>query len=100
VAREQKAIYLVIGGLSSEVQQQARALGKLQRQLEQGESILVEELGMFERTIGMLDKESKTIEAEIVAKVNAEFQAQKARQAEQGNIANDRTSNFETVSSK
>jgi len=31
----------------------------------------------------MLDKESKTIQAEIVAKVQAEFQAQQARQAEQ-----------------
>jgi len=76
-------MYLDIGRLSSEGQQLARVLGKLQRRLEQGESILVDELNMFERTIDMLDKESKTIEAEIVAKVQAEFQAQQARQAEQ-----------------
>jgi len=38
---------------------------------------------MFERTIDMLDQESKTIQAEIVAKVQVEFQAQQARQAEQ-----------------
>ena len=43
MAREQKSMYLDIGRLSSEGQQQARALGKLQRRLEQGESILVEE---------------------------------------------------------
>jgi len=76
-------MYLDIGLLSREGQQQARALGKLQHRLEQGESILVEELNMFERTIDMLDQESKTIQAEIVAKVQAEFQAQQARQAEQ-----------------
>jgi len=83
MAREQKSMYLDIGRLSSEGQQQARALGKLQRRLEQGESILVDELNMFERTIDMLDQESKNIQAEIVAKVQAEFQAQQARQAEQ-----------------
>jgi len=83
MAREQKSMYLDIGRLSSEGQQQARALGQLQRRLEQRESILVEELNMFERTIYMLDKESRTIQAEIVAKVQAEFQAQQARQAEQ-----------------
>jgi len=38
---------------------------------------------MFERTIDMLDQESKTIQAEIVANVQVEFQAQQARQAEQ-----------------
>jgi len=83
MAREQKSMYLDIGQLSCEGQQQARALGKLQRRLGQGESILVEELNMFERTIDMLDQESKTIQAEIVAKVQAEFQAQQARQAQQ-----------------
>jgi len=31
----------------------------------------------------MLDKESKNIQAEIVARVQAAFQAQQARQAEQ-----------------
>ena len=76
-------MYLDIGRLSSKGQKQARVLGKLQRWLEQGESILVEELDMFERTIGMKDKESKNIQAEIVAKVEAEFQAQQVRQAEQ-----------------
>jgi len=83
IAREQKSMYLDIRRLCSEGQQQARALGKLQHRLEQGESILVGELNMFERTIDMLDQESKTIQAEIVAKVQAEFQAQQARQAEQ-----------------
>jgi len=34
MAREQKSMYLDIGQLSSEGQQQARALGKLQRRLE------------------------------------------------------------------
>ena len=38
---------------------------------------------MFSRTIVMLDQESKTIQAEMVAKVQVEFQAQQARQAEQ-----------------
>jgi len=38
---------------------------------------------MFEKTIDMLDQESKTIQAEIVAKVQIEFQAQQAHQAEQ-----------------
>jgi len=83
MAREQKSMYLDIGRLSSEGQQQARALGKLQRRLELGESIVVDELNLFERTIEMLDQESRTIQAEIVAKVQAEFQAQQARQAEQ-----------------
>jgi len=83
LAREQKSMYLDIGRLSSEGQQQARALGKLQRRLELGESIVVEELNMFERTIDMLDQESRTIQAEIVAKVQSEFQAQQARHAEQ-----------------
>jgi len=83
MAREQKSMYLDIGQLSSEGQQLARALGKLQRWLEQGESILVKKLNMFTRTIDMLDQESKTIQAEIVAKVQVEFQAQQARQAEQ-----------------
>jgi len=62
-------MYLDIGRLSSEGQQQARALGKLQRQLQQGKCILVEELDMFEKTLGMLDQESKIIQAEIGAKV-------------------------------
>jgi len=75
-------MYLDIGRLSSKGQQQARALGKLQRRLELGESILVDELNMFERTIDMLDQESRTIQAEIVAKVQAEFQAQQACQTE------------------
>jgi len=83
MAREQRSMYLDIRRLSSEGQQQARALGKLQRRLEQGESILVGKLEMFERTIDVLDQESKTIQAEIVAKVQAEFQAQQARQAEE-----------------
>jgi len=83
MTRKQKSMYLDIGRLSSEGQQQARTLGKLQRRLEQGESILVEELDMFERTIGMLDKESKTIQAEIADKFQGEFQSQQARQAEQ-----------------
>jgi len=51
--------------------------------LELGESILVEELNMFEKTIDMLDQESKAIQAGIVAKVQIEFQAQQARQVEQ-----------------
>jgi len=38
---------------------------------------------MFEKTIGMLGQEFKTIQAEIMAKVQVEFQAQQARQAEQ-----------------
>ena len=83
MAREHKSMYLDIGRLSSEGQQQARTLGKLQRMLELGESILVDELNLFERTIEMLDQESRTIQAEIVAKVQAEFQAQQARQTEQ-----------------
>jgi len=83
MAREQKSMYLYIGRLQSEGQQQARALGKLQRRLELGESILVDELNMFERTIDMLDQESRSIQAEMVAKVKAEFQAQQARQTEQ-----------------
>ena len=74
---------LDIGQLSREGQQQARALGKLQHRLELGESILVEELSMFKKTINMLDQESKTIQAQIVAKVQVEFQAQQARQADQ-----------------
>ena len=41
-------MYLDIGRLSIQGQQQARDLGKLQRRSEQGESILVEELNMFE----------------------------------------------------
>jgi len=83
MAREQNSIYLDIGRLSREGQQQARALGKLQQRLELGESILVEELNMFEKTIDMLDQESNTIQAEMVAKVKIKFQAQQARQAEQ-----------------
>ena len=83
IAREQNSMYLDIGRLSREGQQQVRGLGKLQHRLELGESILVEELNMFERTIDMLDQESKTIQAEIVANVQVEFQAQQARQAEQ-----------------
>jgi len=47
------------------------------------ESILVEELDMFKRTIGMLDQETKDIQAEIVARVQAEFQSQQAGQEEQ-----------------
>jgi len=83
MAREQNSMYLDIGQLSRKGHHQARALGKLQHRLELGESILVEELNIFERTIDMLDQESKTIQAEIVAKVQVEFQAQQARQAEQ-----------------
>ena len=82
IAREQRSMFLDIGRLSREGQQQARALGKLQHRLELGESILVEELNMFERTINMFNQESRTIQAEIVAKVQVEFQAQQARQAE------------------
>jgi len=48
-------MYLDIGRLSREGQKQARALGKLQHRLELCESILVEELNMFEKTIDMLD---------------------------------------------
>jgi len=76
MAREQNSMYLDIGRLSREGKQQARALGKLQHRLELGESILVEELNMFERTIDMLDQESKNIQVEIMAKVQVEFQAQ------------------------
>jgi len=83
MAREQNSMYLDIGRLSREGQQQARALGNLQHRLELGESILVEELNMFAKTIDILDQECKTIQAEIVAKVQVEFQAQQARQAEQ-----------------
>jgi len=83
MAREQKSMYLDIGRLSSEGQQQARALGKLQRRLELGKSILVDEVNLFEKTIDMLDQESRTIPAEIMTKVEVEFQAQQARQTEQ-----------------
>jgi len=83
MAKTQNSMYQDIGRLSTQGQQQGRALGKLQHRLEQGESILVEELDMFERTISMLDQESKNIEAEIVAKVQAEFQAQQAPKVEQ-----------------
>jgi len=38
---------------------------------------------MFRQTLEFLDQESKDIQAEIVAKVEAEFQAQQARQQEQ-----------------
>jgi len=54
----------------------------LQLRLEQGESLLVTELDMFKRTIWMLDQEFKDIEAEIVARVQVEFQTQQARQEE------------------
>jgi len=83
LAREQKSMYLDLGRLSSEGQQQARALGKLHPRLELGESILVDQLKLFERSIDVLDQESRTIQAEIVAKVQAEFQAQQTRQTEQ-----------------
>ena len=83
MAREQKSMYLDIGRLSSEGQQEARALGKLQRRLELGQSILVDELNLLARIIEKLDQESRTIQAEIVAKVEVEFQAKQARQAEQ-----------------
>jgi len=83
MAKNQNSMYLDIARLSVQGQQQARELGKLQRHLEQGESILVQELNIFERTIGMLDQESKNIQAEFVARVQAEFQTQQARQAEQ-----------------
>jgi len=76
-------MYLDIGRLSSEGQQEARALGKLQRRLELGQSILVDELNLLARIIEKLDQESRTIQAEIVAKVEVEFQAKQARQAEQ-----------------
>jgi len=83
MAKNQNCMYLDIGCLWIQGQQQARELGKLQRRLEQGESLLVEELDIFQRTIGMLDQEYKSIQAEIVARVQAEFQTQQACQAEQ-----------------
>jgi len=75
-------MYLDIGWLSTQGQQQGRELGKLQRQLEQGESLLVEELDTFERALAILDQESKEIPAEIVGRVQA-FQAQQTHQEEQ-----------------
>jgi len=83
MAKEQKSMYLDIGRLSSEGQRQARALGKLQHRLELGESMLVDELNLFEKTIEMLDQESRTIQAEMVTRVLAEFRTQQARQMEQ-----------------
>jgi len=83
MAKTQNSMYLDVGRLSIQGQQQATELGKLQRRLEKGESILVEELDMFEQPIGMLDQESKNIQAEIVARVQAEFQTQQAREGEQ-----------------
>jgi len=83
IAKAQNTMYLDIGQLSTLGQQHARELGKLQRRLEQGESILVQELDMFEQAIGILDQESKDIQAEMVARVQAELQAQQARQDEQ-----------------
>jgi len=56
VAKTQNSMYLDIGRLSTQGQKQAKDLAKLQHRLEQGESILVEELDMFERAIGMLDQ--------------------------------------------
>jgi len=69
-------MYLDIGPLSTQCQKNARELGKLQRRLEQGESILERELDVFEQAIGSLDEESKTIQAEIVSRVQAEFRTQ------------------------
>jgi len=83
VVESQNAMYLDIGQLSAEGQQQARSLGKLQCRLKQGQSILVEELEMFELVIGMVDQESKKIQADIVARVLAEFLTQQACQEEQ-----------------
>jgi len=54
MAKSQNSMYLDIERLSTQGQQQARELAKLQCRLEQGESILVEEFEMFEWTIGML----------------------------------------------
>jgi len=76
-------MYLDIGWLSTQGQQQARELGKLQHWLELGEFILVQELDMFEWSISMLDQESRDIHAEIVTRVQEEFKAQQARQEEQ-----------------
>jgi len=84
MAKSQNSIYLDIGDLSTQCQRQAKHLAKLRPRLEQGASILVEELDLFEKLIGMLDQESKEIQAEIVARVQAEFQAQQAHQAKQG----------------
>jgi len=83
VAKSQKSMYLDVGQLSTQGQQQAREVGKVQCQVEQGESIFVEALDMFGLTIKMLDQESKNIQAEIVARVQADFQTQQARQEEQ-----------------
>ena len=82
MAKSLKSMYLDIGWLSTQGQQQGRELGKLQRQLEQGESLLVEELDTFERALAILDQESKEIPAEIVGRVQA-FQAQQTHQEEQ-----------------
>jgi len=48
VAKSQKSMYLDVGRLSTQGQQQARELGKLQHWLEQGMFILVEQLDIFE----------------------------------------------------
>jgi len=83
MAESQNAIYLNIERLSAKGQEQAKRLGKLQHRVEQGKSVLVEELEMFEQAIGLVDQESKAIQAEIVARVQAEFQTQQVRQEEQ-----------------
>jgi len=83
IAKSHNAIYLDIGQPSTEGQEQAKKLGQSQYKLEHGESVLVQELEMFEQAIRYMDQESKAIRAELVAKVEAEFQAQQACQAEQ-----------------
>jgi len=69
IAKSQNAMYLHIGRLSTNGQQQARELDKLQKRVERGESVLVQELKMFEKTLEFLDQESRDIQAEIVARV-------------------------------
>jgi len=54
-------MYLDIGRLSAKGQEQAKGLGKLQCRLEQGESLLVQELEMFEQAIGLVEQEFKDI---------------------------------------
>jgi len=55
-------------------------LQKLQHRLERGELELGQELEMFKHAIDMVDRKSRAIQAAIVAKVEAELQAQQARQ--------------------
>jgi len=80
VVESQNSMYVDIGRLSAKEQEQAEKLEKLQHRPEQGDSVLVQELAMFEKAIGLVDQESKAIQAEVVDRVEAEIQAQQASQ--------------------